>query len=391
VITIETRIPKAGGADKAAGGAGSRFGPLLDRLLAIEPGPHRVVSCYVRLAPEDRQQRKYLADVKQRIAAVWEAAADPDLKRITDHLADARNLPPTRGLALFASEALGLFEAAALPEVHRTRVMVDDTPWIRELVAADQDFGTLLAAVVDRAHARFFSVTAFGAAELPGLYEASSRGGKFRPDRQDSPGWGEADYHGRIREERHRHLEAVAHHLESLVRAQPPGGILLAGPLKETAALAKFLRPGLGHLVLGPVKLNPTATTAAQVQAAAFAAAAEEQKSETAAMVATLEEALGSGWAVNGPRETLRALARGQVRTLLVREGAELEGFRCSVSGRLVLSSGDCRGLGVPTPVLDLIDEAVEEALGEGVQTIVLENGTAGPAVDRLAAFLRFR
>jgi hypothetical protein len=66
VITIETRMPKTGGVGKAAGQAGIPFGPLLERLTAIEPGPHRVVSCYVRLAPEDRRRQKYLTPVPSR-------------------------------------------------------------------------------------------------------------------------------------------------------------------------------------------------------------------------------------------------------------------------------------------------------------------------------------
>jgi peptide subunit release factor 1 (eRF1) len=345
----------------------------------------------VRLTPEDRRRQKYLSDVKGRIAAVWEATADRDLKRIADYLADPRNLPPARGLALFACEALELFEAAALPEVHRTRVAVDDTPRILELITADQDFGMIVAAVVDRAHARFFRVTGFDATELPSLYDASRRGGKFHSDRGDSPGWGEANYHNRIREERHRHLAMVADRLDTLHRTFAPRGILLAGPQKETAALVRFLTPRLARIVVGPVRLNPTAVTAAQVQMATFSASAEDRKAETAALLTAFKEALGSSWAVNGPRETLRALAWGQVRTLLVQEGTEIQGYRCSASQRLVVSTADCRGLGEATPIQDVIDDAVEDALAERVQVIVVEDGAGSSVVDRMAGFLRFR
>jgi peptide subunit release factor 1 (eRF1) len=364
---------------------------VLDRLLAIEPGPHRVVSCYLRLAPEDRRRQKYLTEVKRRSAAVWEQAATRDLSRIADYLAYARNLPTVRGLAIFASEELGLFEVIPLPRVHRTRVIVDDTPWVRELVAADQEVGLLLAAVFDRSHARFFSATMFGTTELSGLLEMSRRGGKFHPDRRDSPGWGEREYHGRIREERHRHLEAIAHHLESLTRVHPSRGILVAGPHKETAALTTFLSRELAGRVVGFAKLNPTAATPAQVQTAAFAAVAEHDQAEAAALMASLEEAIGRRWAVNGPRETLRALTRGQVRTLLLRDDAEITGFRCSATGWLVLSKVDCRGEGEPQPVRDTVDEAVEEALRQRVHVVVLQDPAASAAVDRLAAFLRFR
>jgi peptide subunit release factor 1 (eRF1) len=389
VVTITPQV-EAPPLRRAAPNAGATAPSLLERLVAIEPGPHRVVSCYVRLAPEDRRRRQYLTEVKQRSAASEQAAAG-DLGRIADHLADARNLPAARGLAIFASEDLGLFEVIALPRVHRTRIVVDDTPWLRELVAADQDFGAVLVAVFDRSLARFFRATAFGATELAGLVEMSRRGGKFLADRRDSPGWGERDYHGRIREERYRHVEAIARHLETLMQAHHSRGILLAGPHKETAALARFAPPRLARCILGTANLNPTAVTSAQVQAAAFAVAAEHDQAEASALVASLGEAIGRRWGVNGPRETLRALARGQVRTLLVREDAELEGSRCSATGRLVLTKIECRGEGEPTPVHDLVDEALEEALRQRIQVVVLPASGPAAAVDGVAALLRFR
>jgi hypothetical protein len=128
MVTIETPRPVTTRSSEPNGTSSSEVVPLLRRLLAIKPGAHRVVSCYVRLTPEDRRRQQYLTDVKRRAVAVWEAAADRDLKRITEYLGDVRNLPAARGLALFACEEVGLFEAAPVPEVHRTRVAVDGTP-----------------------------------------------------------------------------------------------------------------------------------------------------------------------------------------------------------------------------------------------------------------------
>jgi len=69
------------------------------------------------------------------------------------------------------------------------------------------------------------------------------------------------------------------------------------------------------------------------------------------------------GWAVNGPEATLKALHRGQVRTLLA-DGHD----------------DDAR-----------IDEAIEEALGQRAQVDVLYDDKARRIVDGLAALLRFR
>jgi peptide subunit release factor 1 (eRF1) len=361
---------------------------LLARLVAIEPGRYRVVSCYLRLATEDRPRRKYLVELKDRLREATDPRSAEDAERILAFLSQEQPIPGAGGLAIFACGDLDLFEAVPLPSVHRTRVVVDDTPWVRELVAIDREFGGMLAVLIDRGHARFFHVTASGAVELPGLASVSRRGGKFHSDRRDSPGWGEHDYHNRIREERHREHAAVSHRITELAASLAPRGILLAGPQKETAALARFLPRGLAARLVGTARLNPTAVTADQVRAATFAAAAQRAKVEAAALAAALQDALGARWATNGPAETLRALVRGQVSTLIVREDAELSGYRCSCDDHLVVSASDCHG--APLPVRDLVDEAVEEALRQHVEVIVLD-GPAAARIDQMAAFLRFR
>jgi peptide subunit release factor 1 (eRF1) len=88
---------------------------------------------------------------------------------------------------------------------------------------------------------------------------------------------------------------------------------------------------------------------------------------------------------------TLKALARGQVRSLLVDAEASQPGFRCGDSGRLALTERECRGEGKPIPVLDIIDDAIEEALRQGVDINVVYEPEARGAIDGLGALLRFR
>ena len=88
---------------------------------------------------------------------------------------------------------------------------------------------------------------------------------------------------------------------------------------------------------------------------------------------------------------TLQALSRGQVRTLLVHADASEPGFRCGDSGRLARTERECRGEGEPVPVLDVVDDAIEEALRQGVDVNVVYEPEARDAIDGLAALLRFR
>lgn len=102
-------------------------------------------------------------------------------------------------------------------------------------------------------------------------------------------------------------------------------------------------------------------------------------------------ERLGEGWAVNGVAATLGALARGQVRSLLVNADAAMPGVRFSDTGALGLEERDGRGQGTPVPVLDVVDDAIEEALRQHVDVNVVYDPDACRRIDGLAALLRFR
>jgi peptide chain release factor subunit 1 len=374
----------------------------LARLNAARPGRHRVVSCYLKLEPRDRMRGKYLIKVKNRVRALEQAlpalglerdveeAARRDLERVLAWLGRPGSLPASQGLAIFACGPLKLFEAVPLPRVHRSRLAVDRTPLVRELAATEEEFGRILTVVADRTAARFFEVTAFGARELDGLSAGATRGGKFRGD-QDGPGWGEHSYHNRIREEKQRHWDAVARQLFALDRREPAHGIVLAGTSNEAGAITPFLHPYLLDRVMGSVRLNPKEATAAEVHAAALAVRQAWERTSELLLLHDMEEGLGTGWAVNGMRATLRALGRGQVRTLMIAADAGEPGYRADGTGRIALSEADLRGDTDVHPVIDVVDDAIEEALRQGVTLNVIFEPTARKAVDGLAALLRFR
>jgi peptide subunit release factor 1 (eRF1) len=374
----------------------------LARLTRVRPGRHRVVSCYLKLEPRDRSRGKYLIKLKNRARTVLdglprlglekdvEDAVRKDIDRVLEFIRLPANLPATQGIAVFACSGIGLFETIPLPVVHRSRLGIDATPLVRELASLEDEFGRILTAVVDRTGARFFEVTAFDARELSGLHSPSTRGGRFRGD-NDGPGWGEHAYNNRIREEKQRHFEAVARQLFAVDRHQPAHGIVLGATGADAGAVEPFLHNYLADRLMGSVKLTPRQATVPLVHEATLAVRAAWERETEKQLVEEVVEAQGNGWAVNGVRDTLRALARGQVRSLLVHADVALPGFRCSESGRLALTERDCRGEGDPIPVLDVVDDAIEEALRQHVDVNVVYDTEAADQIDGLAGMLRFR
>lgn len=376
---------------------------LLTRLTRLRTDDHRIVTCYLKVEPRDRTRGKYLIKLKNRIREVEGALeliglprsvreeVSADLRRIHDQLRDPKRLPATQGLAIFACGPLKLFELVGLPSVHRSRLAVERTALVRELTSVEDEVGHLVTAVVDRTAARIFETTAFGTEELTSLRADSTRGGRYRGDRQDAPGQGEHTYNNRIREEKQRHYAAVAERLFDVHRKGPVHGVVLAGPGKEAGAVAAFLHPYIADRLLGVVSLNPKDVTPTLVHQAALATRSEYELEAERSITTGLAETLGTGWAVDGFDDTLRALGRGQVRTLLVDADAQAMGFRSGTTGRLALTERELRADGDVHPVLDVVDEAIEEALRQRVEVEVLYDDTARAAIHGLAGLLRFR
>jgi peptide subunit release factor 1 (eRF1) len=374
----------------------------LARLTGLEANGHRVVSCYLKLEPRDRSRGKYLIKFKNRAREVVgglgrlglerrvQDEVTRDIQRVQEHLRTPSGLPSTQGIAVFACEGLGLFETVPLPVVHRSRLAVDATPLVRELASVEDEFGRLLTVVFDRTSARFFEVTAYETRELAGLRADSTRGKRFHGD-QDGPGWGEHTYNNRIRQEKQRHLEAIARELFAIDRRHPAHGIVLAGTGSDAGAVEPFLHNYLVERMIGTARLNPKDATPALVHAATLAVREDYEREEERALVREMLDGVGTGWGINGITPTLKALSRGQVRSLLVNADAAQPGFRCTDSGRLALTERECRGEGTPVPVLDVVDDALEEALRQGVDLNVVYEPEARDAIDGLGALLRFR
>jgi hypothetical protein len=265
-----------------------------------------VVTCYQKLEPRDRSRGKYLIKLKNRVREVVQAMprlgldratqeeVTRDLERIQTHRRSQENLPSTQGIAIFACQPIGLFEAIPLPFVYRSRLAVDASPLVRELASVEDEFGRLLTVVLDRTAARFFEVTAFQAVELPSLRAEATRGKRFRGD-ADGPGWGEHTYNNRIREEKQRHYEAIARELFAIDRRHPAHGIVLAGTGTEAAAVEPFLHNYLVERVLGTARLNPKEATPALVHQSTLAVREAWERDAERALVREMQEALAAG------------------------------------------------------------------------------------------------
>ena len=229
------RTPRTAGNGRGrARGTVPAVAERLARLTAVRPGAHRVGQLLPQAraaGPEPRQVPHQgqepgargdagAAAARPRPRAVQEAIVR-DLDRVQQYLRAPANLPSTQGIAIFACEAIGLFEALPLP------VVLPLPPGGRRDAArprAGLGRGRVRPAAHGGARPHGRPVLRGDglrhAASCPGLRADSTRGERFHGD-QSGPGWGEHTYHNRIRDEKQRHYEAIARELFTIDRRQP--------------------------------------------------------------------------------------------------------------------------------------------------------------------------
>ncbi len=371
-------------------------------LLKIKPGNDPVVSCYLKIEPRDRARKKYLVKLRNRVRELegaldsmgWDKgqqeAIRSDLARVVDFLGDATSLPATQGVAIFASRAMELFEVKPLPRVHRSRLVVDRSPLVRELAASEEEFGRMFTVTIDRATALIWEVTAFEAKMVRKITPDVTRGGRYHGG-GSGDATGEHAFHNRIENEKRRHFESVARALFELERSSPGHQVVLAGIGADAGALEPFLHNYVADRLIGIARLAPKDATPAAVHHLSMEVREAHARASEVRHVEELAEGLGTGWAVNGVKDTLRALAKGQVRTLLVRDDAAVAGFRSLSSGRLALLARELREDGDVVPTVDVIDDAIEEALRQRVALDVVYDVESAGAIDGIAGLLRFK
>ena len=248
----------------------------------------------------------------------------------------------------------------------------------------------MFTVTLDRATALIWEVTAYEAHVVRKIATEVTRGGRYH-----SEGGGDATsehaFHNRIQNEKRRHLEAVARALFELDRSSPGHQIVLTGAGADAGALEPFLHNYVADRLIGVARLAPKDATPAVVHDLTMEVREAHARASEARHVEELAEGLGTGWAVNGVKDTLRALAKGQVRTLLVRHDASAPGFRSMASGRLALVARDLREDGEVVPTVDVIDDAIEEALRQRVALDVVYDTVSAESIDGIAGLLRFK
>ncbi len=308
-----------------------------------------------------------------------------DLRRIEEYVRRGIDRSATRGLAMFACSAHGLWEVVRLPVPVRSRVVIDAAPALGQLELVVQHHPSVGVLLADRQRARIFVFDLGELTEWSELFEELPRDYDER-GRQDT---GDTQHHvDELASQHLRHAAAVAWHVW---KDHGFEHLVLAAPEEVTHALAGALHPYLRDRLAARVVLPVTASQD-EVWAAALDAQRSVRLAEQAAWVARLREAVSSGRkGVAGLGPVLAAVGERRVERLLVSEGFAQAGWRCGQCGRLAAVGRVCPVCNHEMERLDdVVEHAIEDSLAQSCRIVMCSGNADLDVLGRIGALLRY-
>ena len=313
-----------------------------------------------------------------------------DLQRVQELVRGGIDRSRTRGLAVFSCSAHDFWRVVELPVAVRDQVVVNHTPYVRQLeVVVDEyeRFGLLLA---DRKRARVFVYELGEVIESTELLDALGRG----DDEGD---------HSVRRERVKDHEDALVHqHLRHAADAafrvfQDRGfeRLIIGAPEEIANELRSMLHPYLQERVEAHCNNISVGASVEEIRAAALAVEAEVERRKEAELVARLRDAAGAGRrGVLGIEATLRALVERRVDTLVVSHGYTHPGWRCPSCDHVCAKAGVGHVCPVCEAVMhavdDVVEEAVEDALNQSCEVEICVGNADLDVLGSIGAILRY-
>jgi peptide subunit release factor 1 (eRF1) len=312
-------------------------------------------------------------------------SVEADLARMAEHVRGSLRRSHLRGVAMFSCSAHGLWRVVELGVPVRNRVVVNHTPYVRELEAALAQRLRYAALLADRQRARLL---VFEHETLVDKTELIDRLPRHDDDKGDL---NRDQVAGQTAAAASRHLRRAARVAFQVFREQGFDHIVVGAPEEVASALERELHPYLRERIAARLSIAVGASEE-EICAAILSAEGDVERARETALVIRLRDAVGAGrGGVAGLEAALAALVARRVDTLLVSDGYEAPGWRCRAC-----SFVGARGPGCPVcattmdRVDDVVEEAVEDALAQSCRVIVCHGNADLDVAGRIGALLRY-
>jgi peptide subunit release factor 1 (eRF1) len=370
----------------------------LRELAALRAGEGRVLSLYLDLDPSTfgteparatavtslLDEARRLVDDTPGLSHDALAALRADVERAREFFASYDFAKGAHGVALFSSQAVGLFEPLKLPRTVEPLVVIDDSPYVEPLL--DVSAASWCVLLSSRRSGRILR----GSAER--LDEVARVSDEVH-GRHSQGGWSQARYQRSIEREAENHVQRVADAVFRGFRRSPFDHLLIGAAEELMPEIEDALHSYVRKRLVGRFDVDVEHSTAEDVRAAAAPLMDAQDRLRERVALDRLAEGLGSGGrAAAGFAAVLDALHQRRVEILLFERGLSTAGTVCPACGWMSADSATRCPVDEETlqARANVVETAVECALSQSAEVIpVRHHADLGPH-GRIGAVLRF-
>jgi peptide subunit release factor 1 (eRF1) len=370
----------------------------LEKLAAFEPNGFPVISLYLNTQANQHGRDDFDRFVRKELSSRARAFADEsperecferDAGRITAYLRDTLR-PSANGLAVFAcAGANNYFNAIQLDApIEKHSLHVSQRPHLYPLARLIDQYPRYVALIADSSTARLF---VFGLGKTKGIEDLDNLNTK----RSLAGAKPQFRYQRRLENYRLLYVKEVAEMLERVVSEENAEHIVLAGDEVFIPLLREYMPAHLTDKVIDVLRLD-IRTPEHEVLNATMESLRDNNVQTDAEKVRDLLDKYGEGGpAVVGLRDTLGALANGQVSELMLSASLkEISVDQKALSNIPSITAAPntlAENLAEPRSAAAVADMLVARTLSTGAGVTFIEDALLLGGVGGVGAFLRYR
>jgi peptide chain release factor subunit 1 len=353
----------------------------LRELARLRPEGHKVLSLYLNLdpsefpTPRDRSvELESLLDSAEGALREDNLERDQreelkrDIERVRTYFTQEFDASGARGVVVFSASGADLFEIVRLPRPISSGVVIDDSPCVL---------------LINRQLARVLVGGSERMREVASIVDDVHRW-------HDQGGWSQARYQRGIVKETRDHVKHAAEELFQRFKAGTVQRLIIGTPDELRGeiegALHSYLRDRIAGWIDVDIRSSPD-----RVAAEAASVIADDERQREREWLDRLQSELGrQARGVAGLEDTLDALNMRRVEAILIENGFRASGWATRNADFLATAPGSSPTGEELQERDDVIEPALESALEQSAEVIVVRHHPDLQALGSIAAVLRF-
>jgi len=367
----------------------------LTRLNSIREEGKLYTSVFLNVNPVTNPKGEYFINFRNlsksefdRLSSSDQKSVKEDIKKIETYIKSGKT-EFKKAVAIISSSEPDLWDVFHLSVPLKNQVVIDKTPYLKPLASILEQYHSYAVALVDREHARLFSIQ---------LSEISEYTELFTPDvprKHKKGGWYGRDenrFRRHIEVHVHFHLKDVVKHMEDILKEGEVTHLIIGGSEESVILFNKILPQPIASKISGTFTADMHAGNDEILEKSREIIRGSEKAIEERLVDELVTRASKNGSAAIGLSDVLTQIQSGNIHHLIYLEGFNASGLKCPSCGFLTMQ--DIKTCPYCSSMLEniehLIDYSIQRAIDQGAAISAITLSGKLKEAGNIGALLRY-